>query len=112
MITADELRAMPMQEAVVAYLRACRTFDPIGDIDGPWHDAAKPFIFEAAGVTDMAGYEVWERAQYGNRGAVFAAYDKAIAAAERHLPSCPGPYDWCVYANLCAADDCRKSGIS
>lgn len=84
-ITADELRAMPMPQAVVAFLRACRTFDEVGDIDGPWKDQADRFLCEAAGVPDIAAYLAWERSvgDVLNPDVVFDIYDKAIAAAEQ-----------------------------
>lgn len=71
---------MPMPKAVVAFLRACRTYDEVGDIDGPWRQASDPYLFAAAGVPDMKAYAVWERAH--TPAEVFAVIDKAIAAAE------------------------------
>lgn len=84
-ITAADLRAMPMPQAVVAFMRACRTFDDVGDIDGPWHDVSKPLFLEASGLPDMAAYCEWERA--ATEAELFAVYDKAIAAALARVPT-------------------------
>lgn len=80
-ITHAELSAMPMPQAVVAYLRACRTFKDPGDIDGPWHELAGALLHEAVGVCSFDAYYDWEKSH--TKDEVFAVYDKAIAAAEK-----------------------------
>lgn len=83
-ITHAELAAMPMPQAVVAFLRAIRTFDPVGDIDGPWRAHASRLLDEAGFAPDCPTLDeklAWERSR--NKAEVFAIHDKAIAAAER-----------------------------
>lgn len=75
--------AMPLPQAVVAFLRACRTFEDIGDIDGPWFAKASQFLDAAGfapGCTTLDEKLAWERSR--TEAEVFAIYDKAIAAAE------------------------------
>lgn len=83
-ITHAELAAMPMPQAVVAFLRAIRTFDGVGDIDGPWRAHASRLLDEAGFAPDCPTLDeklAWERSR--TKAEVFAVYDKAIAAAER-----------------------------
>lgn len=82
-ITHAELAAMPMPQAVVAFLRACRTFDGVGDIDGPWRAQAGRLLDEVGFAPDCTTLDerlAWERSR--TKAEVFAVYDKAIAAAE------------------------------
>lgn len=77
MTTAAELRAMPMPQAVVAFLRHFATHE-VGDIDGPWADEAMALFKRVNGITGWIAD--WERGK--TKLEVAVAYDKAIKEAE------------------------------